>query len=605
MSASAEPLDSDRLPDGIEATLESARRFSPDPFPDDPPPDGPAAVWWYPPGEYEAGTLHHLVTESAAVARHYAFADNYRRPREVLAAQLQVAAGGEELVIRGNGAIDHSHDHILRVPGRFVGTVEFQVTCAAGQPATFTVDSGGGRLVAPPTCEVQPGFLVDLEPRIGEVRPAHTQPEPTVRLPLRPSRGLFEAPAEVLARIVVESPAMPSIATGESREEARLARGLDQENVHTVLPRADGSWGSEHALALRYVQLDVEANAVHAEATIRPVPRRGAFVCSDPELSRIWGTSAYTLRLCMQRLVVDGLKRDRMPWIGDQAISVLANAYSFGDARIAYDGLLALGAPQGGYVNGISDYSLWWLITADLLHEYFPRDASPYLTDCLRGLLDSVLERVDERGLFVPVTLPGFDTDNPGSVLIDWGYELPDGTVSTALQMLWVWALESASAVLGRAGTTAAALIELRARALEALREMAWSPADGAWRAFADGVSRPDPYANFLAVAAGISDPVAEPGVVSAFRTARGRTPYLQTIALRALLAAGHRREVLDQVRRDWGAELRLGATSFWEEFPMPGTSPLAMYGRPFARSLCHAWAAGPAALLPEAVFGL
>ena len=29
------------------------------------------------------------------------------------------------------------------------------------------------------------------------------------------------------------------------------------------------------------------------------------------------------------------------------------------------------------------------------------------------------------------------------------------------------------------------------------------------------------------------------------------------------------------------------------------------MYGRPFGRSRCHAWAAGPAAILPEAVLGL
>ena len=29
------------------------------------------------------------------------------------------------------------------------------------------------------------------------------------------------------------------------------------------------------------------------------------------------------------------------------------------------------------------------------------------------------------------------------------------------------------------------------------------------------------------------------------------------------------------------------------------------MYGRPFGKSLCHAWSSGPAALLPDAVLGL
>ena len=47
---------------------------------------------------------------------------------------------------------------------------------------------------------------------------------------------------------------------------------------------------------------------------------------------------------------------------------------------------------------------------------------------------------------------------------------------------------------------------------------------------------------------------------------------------------------------------LESDTTTFWEEFPEPGESAYAMYGRPFARSLCHAWGAGPAALLPETV---
>ncbi|SEA41880.1 alpha-L-rhamnosidase C-terminal domain-containing protein [Pedobacter hartonius] len=41
---------------------------------------------------------------------------------------------------------------------------------------------------------------------------------------------------------------------------------------------------------------------------------------------------------------------------------------------------------------------------------------------------------------------------------------------------------------------------------------------------------------------------------------------------------------------------LKLGATSFWEEFDpaKQGNAHLAMYGRPFGKSLCHAWGASP-----------
>ena len=57
---------------------------------------------------------------------------------------------------------------------------------------------------------------------------------------------------------------------------------------------------------------------------------------------------------------------------------------------------------------------------------------------------------------------------------------------------------------------------------------------------------------------------------------------------LRALLAAGQAPAVLEQVRATWGAMLDRGPGTFWEEATLDD-EPLAMYGRPFGRSLCHA----------------
>ena len=47
------------------------------------------------------------------------------------------------------------------------------------------------------------------------------------------------------------------------------------------------------------------------------------------------------------------------------------NAYAFGDEVIARDTSLASGRPRHGYVNGISDYSLWWVINNGFLQRYF------------------------------------------------------------------------------------------------------------------------------------------------------------------------------------------------------------------------------------------
>ena len=52
---------------------------------------------------------------------------------------------------------------------------------------------------------------------------------------------------------------------------------------------------------------------------------------------------------------------------------------------------------------------------------------------------------------------------------------------------------------------------------------------------------------------------------------------------------------------------LDLGATSFWEKYDPAekGVAQYAMYGRPFGKSLCHAWGASPIYLLGKYFLGV
>jgi len=52
---------------------------------------------------------------------------------------------------------------------------------------------------------------------------------------------------------------------------------------------------------------------------------------------------------------------------------------------------------------------------------------------------------------------------------------------------------------------------------------------------------------------------------------------------------------------------LELGATSFWEEYDprQEGDNHFEMYGRPFGKSLCHAWGASPLFLLGKYYLGV
>ncbi|MCG6187664.1 alpha-L-rhamnosidase C-terminal domain-containing protein [Maribellus maritimus] len=74
-----------------------------------------------------------------------------------------------------------------------------------------------------------------------------------------------------------------------------------------------------------------------------------------------------------------------------------------------------------------------------------------------------------------------------------------------------------------------------------------------------------------------------------------------------ALAQLGNTGYMLDLVRNYWGAMLAEGATTFWEAYDTKESNEkqYAFYGRPYAKSLCHAWSSGPAAFLPSELFGL
>ena len=625
-------------------TADAVRRWalerSPQPF-DDGDVVRPASdsAWVYGPGQYELALLSRLVDEGFAANRHVHYPRNHGR----VAASVgftALATDAAEVRLRISGtvvaaSIDGSpvepeptgeigHGGLRLTLPRAGAEVRLEVAADEGRPAAVAMEA------AAPLhdwhASIEGAAPEPVRGRAGGDVPPHLDPVGTVDVVARGIRdSLYDVGAPVLGRPVLPPGPRPVVSSGESIEET-LADPEDHETRHDLVELPGGGWTTRHPLGFRYlvVRSDAPLDAVTVRASVPVVARPGAFACSDDQLTRIWAAAQYTLRLCMQGLMIDGIKRDRMPWAGDQALSTLANAYALGEGGVVADGLVALGRPDHGYVNGIADYSLWWVVNSDLRLRCFGDE--PFArseADRLDGFVADLARHAGHDGVFRPVSQRGgFVDSGPGSVFLDWGLALEHGRDPVALQMLWYWALRSAERVLGRTGHPGAERWAALADTLEAtLRDRAWLARHGRWADYLDAREsrRPATYANFLAVLAGMHDTDVvrgtdgaavdtgvdvPPGVIDAVRVGVAGTPFMTAFRLRALLAAGDAPAVLDEVRSTWGAMLDRGPGTFWEESSIDD-EPFAMYGRAFGRSLCHAWASGPAAILPEAVLGL
>ena len=122
------------------------------------------------------------------------------------------------------------------------------------------------------------------------------------------------------------------------------------------------------------VEPDAELNlkAVRAILRYRDVPYLGSFRCDDERLNRIWETGAYTVHLNMQEYLWDGVKRDRLVWLGDMHPEGMTVQSVFGGNEVVRRSLdhVRDNTPLPGWMNWIAAYSMWWVIIHRDLYMY-------------------------------------------------------------------------------------------------------------------------------------------------------------------------------------------------------------------------------------------
>lgn len=360
----------------------------------------------------------------------------------------------------------------------------------------------------------------------------------------------------------------------------------------------------------------VDIKEICAVSIMRDDPYVGSFNSSDERLNQIWATGARTVHLCMQTYLWDGIKRDRLAWVGDSypEIMTITSVFGYNEVVPASLDLLRDTTPLPGWMNGVySPYSIWWLLCHYEWYKYtgdldYLMESKDYITQ----LLGILMTKIDENGR---ERLDGFR-------MLDWPSQHNAKAKSAGIQALMVWAM--------RVGQEFGGLFEDEKLVSDCrnAEQLLLKAAPDVYKEFAKSYKKADEPGAKQVVAlvsiTGLEDAKKIDKDVISYNGARGFSTFYGYFMLEAMAKAGNYQGAMDIMKTYWGAMLDLGATSFWEDFNMDWIEgsgridelvPEGMkdihgdFGAycyvGFRHSLCHGWASGPTAWLSRHVLGV
>ena len=397
---------------------------------------------------------------------------------------------------------------------------------------------------------------------------------------------------------------------GESEEEA-----LDQEHCETLDVLHEGeSLGSK---AFRYVYIEKEKGSSYDEVLMdyeyapHDLQHSGSFRCSDEELNRIWEVAAYTMDLTTREFFMDGIKRDRWTWSGDAIQSYLMNYYLRFDTECVKRTIRQLRGkdPVTTHVNTIMDYTFYWFKSILDYYQYtgdttFIREIYPRMVT----LMDYCIVRTNTNGL-----MEGLPDD---WIFVDWvDFPMHKRGELCFEQILFVEALRAMAVCSRLCDDDDDGYYQMEAeRTLKKVKDLFWSEECHAFlHAIEDGTMNPQitKFPNMFAIICDDVTPTEKKSIMEHVMLNPSvdpiTTPYMHFYELEALCTMGLQEKVLKEMKAYWGGMLREGATSFWEKYnpEEKGIQHLAMYGRPYGKSLCHAWGASPIYIIGKYFLGV
>lgn len=342
----------------------------------------------------------------------------------------------------------------------------------------------------------------------------------------------------------------------------------------------------------RFIRIDfleigaVNIKSIIAEGEIFEAPLLYDYEGNDARIKEIFNVAKRTVSLCASSgYIWDGIKRDRLVWIGDMYPETMSFTTLYGRQPITERSLNYIKdqTPLPGWMNGMSTYSLWWIIIcADYAKEAGADDFMKDQLDYMKKLIDQSNSMVSEDGALL---YPDLFVDWPTHEQVDE----PAG-----VRAINIIAAKRAIDVFEKYGVDKTAAEELLKKLLKVPMEVKEAKQVIGLKYFAVGE-----------LTKAEADKLIEGG-------ARGMSTFMSYFILTAIRDY-HGVEKANEIMKEYyGAMIDRGATTFFEDFDMDwleGSSRIDELPKPgekdlhgdfgkycyigFRHSFCHGWSAG------------
>ncbi len=404
--------------------------------------------------------------------------------------------------------------------------------------------------------------------------------------------------------------------TGTSLARIRLGESV----AETCADLGENNAGNDHSLrditvripsysdneyfksGFRFVRID---NLGDTSITIKKVlltfvgadlEQKGSFVCDDERINSIFSTAARTLYLNAQNgLIYDGIKRDRLPWVGDLHPEVLAflSLYDdYGYLRNCLEFSIEQ-TPLPKWMSRYPTYTHWFLV---IVRDYVMHSGdTEFLNkhkDYIYNTVKQVVDCIDETGKL-----------NLTLYFLDWpSRNFPDQGES-GIAALCKKAITSSAEILEPLGYDFTVIFEKIALLEKFYAKPAEYKQGAAIRLFGGLAQTPDV--------------IVENGV-------KGFSTFMSYYMLDAVAKAYGTEKATAMMREYYGGMLDVGATTFFEDFnidwlenagridEMPSADKVEIHGsygdfcyKGFRHSLCHGWSSGVIQYLHRDVAGI